>query len=1154
MRVANRIRDLLPGKVVQQLDERLRSDKSISIRIPLDLAALPWELLPVGDTSLFLGEECCVGRHTFTSRADVEWRDVGNPVRVLIVCDPNKVDGDVTAFREGKRLRRRLNRHSGRVQVEMEFEGIDSHELLARLQDVDILHFAGHADIRQDDENAVTWRTSASGKLDCRQIHESHNRQWPILVFANACAPAPVDRPFGESGLDAMAQAFLERGVRHYVGAFTKIPGCEEVVQFADTFYEQLLRSESVGAALRAARRSLGRIDTDNLDERGRLIAANYLHYGAPDGTLFEPQGQTTSPGPSADREHGSVAAGYEILDRLAQSDYRVIDRARPTGHSSDGACEVALATPYQEGEKDAERQVIAYRDVQPLVDHPGLVRIDDVIFDRQLLVVYELVPNARSLDELLRETGPFTLNRVVELTRQVGDALTAAHAQRLSHGRLTPRDILCTSSADEDTITYKVLDVGRLQVMNRANIPLLSRPEREQYWRKYAAPELRQTRDSAAHATTDVWALAVIAYELLTGHHPFEHGQEEGSNDQLPYAQPCPLFEYRPDLPGRVDQVFLQALARTPQERLNKANELTRLLRRAAQGAPRIGGFRPDLQTALEAGATLLCIRTDDVSSALDKLAEIGQQHDRELYCWRMTTGLTKGRSLPPCAGQFQEHPLGALGWLDGQERNTLLAMLDLDAYLEQEPAASVLGQGLRLSTSSINCNPPPQHGEESWDTLTAHAQSSFNDEQRDRNYTVPTYPQERLVRDLGDLATSLRFGRHSRSIVMLCASEHLPRELSKVIQVFELLPASESEVEDLVRTAADADLSQGDTADQSTLDCIPGFSWHASGLTRREIAESLRLTITHGDGLASCVADLKQTKEQVVRRNGLLELRHPTVTLDDVIGLDKFQTRMKTIGRALDAWVKFGLLPPPRGVLLGGMPGCGKSFCASAIAGTWGWPLLRLDVGAIFGGLVGQSEANMRQALAMTDAMSPVVLWVDEIEKGFGQLKGGGMNGAAGRVFETLLVWLQERTSCVYLVGTANEGRAIPPELVRAGRFDGAFYIDLPNHVERAELLKCLFRKHGRIAMDYNWDFLAEQTDGNSSAELESRVVTSLFAAAQHGRILPTPAELEAVLRAEPLPRAMRHDRDEMQQSREFWLSFAEPASSSCEHLEIA
>jgi SpoVK/Ycf46/Vps4 family AAA+-type ATPase len=226
-------------------------------------------------------------------------------------------------------------------------------------------------------------------------------------------------------------------------------------------------------------------------------------------------------------------------------------------------------------------------------------------------------------------------------------------------------------------------------------------------------------------------------------------------------------------------------------------------------------------------------------------------------------------------------------------------------------------------------------------------------------------------------------------------------------------------------------------------------------------------------------------------------------------------------------------------------GIPGTGKSLTAKMIGGMWRLPLLRLDVGALFGSLVGESEERVRQALALADTVAPCVLWIDELEKSFA-VGGGGDGGTAQRVLGTLLTWMQEKTKPVFVVATANDVTALPPEMLRRGRFDEVFFLDLPTEAERREILVVHLRKRRRDPARFDVPELARLSDGYVGAELEQAVVDAMYRAFAEERDITTADVAEAIGRLVPLSRSQRetveHLRTWLRDGRARSASFAE------------
>lgn len=249
-----------------------------------------------------------------------------------------------------------------------------------------------------------------------------------------------------------------------------------------------------------------------------------------------------------------------------------------------------------------------------------------------------------------------------------------------------------------------------------------------------------------------------------------------------------------------------------------------------------------------------------------------------------------------------------------------------------------------------------------------------------------------------------------------------------------------------------------------------------------------------------------------------GPLQLVDAEVTFADVGGLSALKQWLAKRAKGFDPKARAFGLEPPRGVLLAGVPGCGKSLVARAIAGSWGMPLASLDVGRLHGSLVGESEGRLREALAAASAMAPVVLWVDEIEKVFGETDEHD-GGVSQRVLGVLLSWLQDRPEGVFVAATCNDVTALPPEVTRRGRFDELFFVDLPDPLERSAILAHHLQARRRDSARFDLSALAAASDGFSGAELESAVTAALYTAFDAGRDLDTAGLLAEIRQTVPL-----------------------------------
>jgi ATP-dependent 26S proteasome regulatory subunit len=301
------------------------------------------------------------------------------------------------------------------------------------------------------------------------------------------------------------------------------------------------------------------------------------------------------------------------------------------------------------------------------------------------------------------------------------------------------------------------------------------------------------------------------------------------------------------------------------------------------------------------------------------------------------------------------------------------------------------------------------------------------------------------------------------------------------------------------------------------------------AQGLTLKEAENVFAKTLVLDGKLdADDVTVVFSEKQQIIRKSGLLEYYESQEKFADVAGLDQLKTWLKKRGVAFsDRATEFGL-PAPRGVLLLGVQGCGKSLCAKAVASLWQVPLLRFDVGRMFGSLVGSSEENVRRAIQTAESIAPAILWIDEIDKAFAGSMGsaGSDGGTSARVFGTLLTWLSEKIAPVFVIATANNVSHLPPELLRKGRIDEIFFVDLPSETERKEVLRLHIAKRRRDPGKFDLESLAKASDGFSGAEIEEAIVSGLFDAFSDATDLNTEIVLASMLATVPLSKTMSED----------------------------
>lgn len=397
-------------------------------------------------------------------------------------------------------------------------------------------------------------------------------------------------------------------------------------------------------------------------------------------------------------------------------------------------------------------------------------------------------------------------------------------------------------------------------------------------------------------------------------------------------------------------------------------------------------------------------------------------------------------------------------------------------------------------------------------------------------------------VIRLLRDLADKLR-GK-AVTVVILAPMLTLPTELEKDVTVLEFPLPNKAEIEaklnDVVQTMSSNDKVDTSLGEEEREKLIKA----GQGLTMDEIESCFARTLVEHKKFD--VSVIIEEKKQIIRKSGLLEFYPADSRLEDVGGHDLLKEWLVKRASALTDRARGFGIPTPKGLLLLGVQGCGKSLVAKAISAAWNLPLLKLDVGRIFGSLVGQSEENMRKAIRVAEGVAPCILWADELEKGFGGMMNSGDSGTSQRVLATFLSWMQEKTKPVFMVATANDVTKLPPELLRKGRFDEIFFIDLPGDAERELIFSIHLAKRKRDPKGFDLKALSEKTEGFSGAEIEQVVIASLFTAFDAGREL-SQADLEAEAKAQvPLSTMMSEEISDLRN----WASIrARPSAKSDE-----
>ena len=480
---------------------------------------------------------------------------------------------------------------------------------------------------------------------------------------------------------------------------------------------------------------------------------------------------------------------------------------------------------------------------------------------------------------------------------------------------------------------------------------------------------------------------------------------------------------------------------------------------------------FQSELETLIRARYPILYIVTSEEMRVQHLVVAIAAKRQKKVFEWSYSTGVVPaGTSI-----QSQKHRNAAT-------KDPLMAM---DQVIEQvEPAIFIF--------------------------------KDFHPFLTKNNFAI--------VRKLKEIALHLK--NSFKTIILVAPVMEIPTELEKEITVLSFPLPTRDDLNELLNKII-ADVSQfkqirielDEAGRERLLQAALGLTLgEAENVFAKIIVKSERLS---GDDVNEVFAE----KQQIIRKSGLLEYYSTSESFGNVGGMAVLKDWLSKRALAFSSEARSFGLPAPKGILMLGVQGCGKSLCAKAVSNQWRLPLLRFDMGRMFGSLVGSSEENVRRAISVAESVAPAILWVDEIDKAFAGSQGSGATdgGTTARVFGTFLTWLSEKSAPVFVVATANDISQLPPELLRKGRLDEIFFVDLPSHTERCEVFRIHIAKRGRDAAKFDIEDLAKASKDFSGAEIEEAINSALYDAFYSGQELTTAHILTALAQTVPLAKTM-------------------------------
>ena len=467
------------------------------------------------------------------------------------------------------------------------------------------------------------------------------------------------------------------------------------------------------------------------------------------------------------------------------------------------------------------------------------------------------------------------------------------------------------------------------------------------------------------------------------------------------------------------------------------------------------------ELKLLLDARIPLLVIETFEEKKALDVLVRVANKHGKDVHRWSLTDGLTRlnfGPQLVPKGSELNSVE-EMLRHIKAQTQPAMFALCDIHPFLNDE------------------------------------------------------HPQ--VVRLLKDIA--LNHFAMPHTLVFLSFQLRLPPELSRYSAAYSLALPDDEKIMEIVREEAkdwsDRHAVARVKTDNLTLKKLVN---NMQGLSASDVRRLVRSAIWNDGALSEAdIPKLNKSKFALLDMEGVLSFEQQTQDFSQVGGLANLKRWLMSRRDAFNE--ENSLMDRPKGILLLGVQGGGKSLAAKAVAGLWGIPLMRLDVGALYNKFHGETERNLREALKLADAMSPCVMWLDEIEKGMSQ--DSNDNGVSQRLLGTLLTWMAERRTKVFIVATSNNIAHLPPELIRKGRLDEIFFVDLPEQSVRSDIFAIHLNKRNCVAANFDLTALALAADGFSGSEIEQAIVAALYNAAAEGQTLNTQILLQEIAATSPL-----------------------------------
>lgn len=522
-------------------------------------------------------------------------------------------------------------------------------------------------------------------------------------------------------------------------------------------------------------------------------------------------------------------------------------------------------------------------------------------------------------------------------------------------------------------------------------------------------------------------------------------------------------------------------------------------------------------LKVLINSSTPIVVMETSEETHAIAMVRAACAELNMATFEWSIADGLLRsGANTPPEAqkNSLQARIDQAANWTHSQTRTALSPGGAEAARLARAMATSVGADTSAAAASAIYNTREPAQALANMESMTVEAVFILKDFHRHMDDPVVV----RRLRDVGQ-----KFAANRRTVIITAPEIAVPAELTTLVEYFDLPLPDRERLHEIIHDTFTR-LSKTYTL-KLELDAagVDAMSANLRGLTEEEADRAIsQALVTRYALCAESVTDVLEAKKQLLRHSGMLEFIEASDNMAAVGGLENLK---HWLGQRRGAWEdaarEFGL-EPPRGMIILGVQGCGKSLCARAVAGEWKLPLVKFDTSAVYDKYIGETEKRIRKVFQVAEGLAPCVLWIDELEKvfaGSGPDSASADAGVSSRLLASFLSWMQDRKAAVFVAATCNNVTVLPPELIRKGRFDELFFVDLPNQSERKQIFAIQLAKRKRNPAEFDLEKVAGAARGYSGAEIDAAVQGALYAAYSEKKPLSTQSLLNALLQTVPL-----------------------------------